>query len=164
MKWLDEVREAAAGACKPATDLEVSIFESESGLVLPAAVREVYQLVGNGGFGPGYLLAGLVNGHRDDQGMCVLDLYLSLCMKDPEQPLWKWPRGVLPICHWGCAVQSCVDCTREGLPMVRFDPCGIESDGRMGQAMWDEGKGFVGWLEAWARGEDLWGSGMRKTV
>jgi hypothetical protein len=31
-------------------------------------------------------------------------------------------RGQLPICHWGCAICSCVDCSQPTSDMVVFDP------------------------------------------
>ncbi len=33
-----------------------------------------------------------------------------------------WPEGLVAICHWGCAIWSCVDCNSEQGRVIRFDP------------------------------------------
>ncbi|SRR6266566_7895503 len=33
-------------------------------------------------------------------------------------PSHFWPERFLPICHWGCAIESCLDCTRGGIYQV----------------------------------------------
>src|SRR6266404_724628 len=33
-----------------------------------------------------------------------------------------WPERLVPICNWGCAVYSCVDCSTSEYLMTVFDP------------------------------------------
>src|SRR6185436_17606875 len=78
-------------------------LEELLGVSLPWIVEAVYTTVGNGGVGPGYGLYDL------DEAVASYSVYAT---PDPsEYPGWSWPKGLLPICDWGCAVYSFVDCT-----------------------------------------------------
>src|SRR5215510_6467043 len=85
-------------------------------------MKRIYIEIGNGGFGPGYGLIGLTNGAPDDIGKIAPEIYNQLRSADRDDPNWKWPHGLLPICHWGCAILSCVDCTDPNFRMRIFDP------------------------------------------
>jgi hypothetical protein len=133
---------------------DVAASEAALGFPVPEVLKQLYQTVGNGGFGPGYGLIGLYGGALDDQGMNAVELYQSYATSDPEDPHWRWPDGLLPICHWGCAIYSCIDCRSAGHPIITFDP-------NMRDQSW--AKCFVGskhnlatWLQAWASGIKLW--------
>jgi len=90
------------------TSAEVAI-----GHPLPRLLRRLYTEVGNGGFGPGYGLLGLEGGHSDDTGATAIS-----ARKEWE----SLPPALLPICHWGCAIYSLVDCSSPDGPMWGWDP------------------------------------------
>lgn len=135
----------------PATPAQVRDTERRLGFRLPVAVRQVFSLVANGGFGPGYGLLGLEGGAADDRGATAVDSYAKRRSWNGQQG-WYWPERLLPICTWGCAIYSCVSCERGGdLRVVRYDP---------NRGSWmqfrDEGRNFVQWLRAWLDDADLW--------
>jgi hypothetical protein len=113
------------------------------GFKLPTAVRQLYTLVANGGFGLDYGLLGLVGGAPDETGETAVGSYL----RRRETARDWWPQYLLPICNWGCAMYSCVDCgphSRQGR-MVRFDPnISIQPP-----CMWDERRDLAAWLRVW---------------
>jgi hypothetical protein len=141
----------------PITTVEVEDAEARLGFRLPGVVRQLYTEVANGGFGPGYGLVGLIGGARSDLGDDAVELYLTFRQPDPEDPGWGWPEALLPICHWGCAIYSCVDCRENDAPVIRFDPNQVEGDWSIAFAA--EGRTFDGWLEGWLHGEELFESG-----
>jgi hypothetical protein len=48
-----------------------------------------------------------------------------------DEPDWPgWPHGLLAVCHWGCAIWSCVDCTSAEGRAIRFDPNDAVPGGR----------------------------------
>jgi hypothetical protein len=136
----------------PASAHEVEQIEDALGSKLPVLWRRIYLEVGNGGFGPGYGLTGLISGAKDDQGDSALDLYRIFCQPDPEEPTWHWPEGVLPVCHWGCAIQSCIDSRDPAGGVIRFDP-----NPYGGEVGWDgawrvEAPSAEAWWRAWVDG------------
>jgi hypothetical protein len=135
----------------PATPEQLRDAERRLGFGLPVAVRQVFSGVANGGFGPGYGLLGLGGGATDDLEATAVDSYVQRRSWNGQQG-WYWPERLLPICHWGCAIYSCVSCERGGdLRVVRYDP---------NRGSWmqfrDEGRNFVQWLGAWLDDADLW--------
>jgi hypothetical protein len=104
---------------------------------LPGLLRRLYLEIGNGGFGPGYGILGLDGGHTDDQGRNAVDLYAT----------WPdLPPGVLPLCHWGEAIYSLVDCRDPGGGMWGFDP----NPG--GPPLFRDTEDFAAWLGRWVDG------------
>lgn len=53
----------------PASGAEIRAFEQRTRTQLPALWREIFTSIGNGGFGPGYGIYGLITGAPDDQVM-----------------------------------------------------------------------------------------------
>lgn len=136
-------------------DAELVEFEREFGFALPPLLVACYRVIGNGGWGPGYGLYGLITGAPNDRGDRALDIYQTFLGESSEDPWWYWPRGLLPIVHWGCAVQSCIDCTQPGHPVVRFEPYSGRSDSEAPSTANDlfaEAATFESWLVAWAGG------------
>jgi hypothetical protein len=117
-----------------------AVVEAEKavGHSLPALLRRLYLEIGNGGFGPGYGILALRGGHTDDQGNTALDLLAEL----PEAP-----HGVLPLCHWGEAIYSLVDCRDPVGRMWSFDP----NPG--GPPLFLEPFDFSVWLQRWVDGQ-----------
>src|SRR5687767_4174627 len=106
----------------PADPDGIADDERQFGFAFPPLLKRIYTEIGNGGFGPGYGLIGLSNGVPDDAGNTGPAIYKLFRDGDPEDPHWKWPEGLLPICDWGCAIRSCVDCADPNFRMRIFDP------------------------------------------
>lgn len=128
--------------------------EARLGYRLPSAARRLWGEVGNGGFGPGYGIAGLVGGFVSEDGGDAVSVYEAMLAPDPHQPSWRWPPGLLAICDWGCGVQSCVDLDSPNGDMFRFDPNAVADDWNV--AWIDEGCDLETWLRRWVDGDELW--------
>jgi hypothetical protein len=133
---------------------EAEASEHALGFPVPLLLKQLYERVGNGGFGPGYGLMGLVSGAMDDQGHNAVDAYKIYASSDPSDPSWTWPERLLPVCHWGCAIYSCIDCKEEGHPIVIFDP--NMHDHSWAQCFIKTNRNLGTWLDAWATGTKLW--------
>lgn len=104
-----------------ASQSNVAEAEALIGFRLPPLLRRLYLEVGNGGFGPGYGVLGLHGGHTDDTRRTAVDLYRQAHVG----PSAWWPflkSSLLPICHWGCAIYSFVDCSVPSSDVWAFDP------------------------------------------
>ncbi len=128
--------------------------EQRLGFRLPSFLAEVYQQVGNGGFGPGYGVIGLAGGFAHDEGKCIVELYESYNVTSPQDPSWQWPAGLMPICDWGCAIFSCVDCYTGSI--ITFDP-GEQPEGEPFSLAFAQSHPTVAaWFEDWVNGVKLW--------
>ena len=105
-------------------------FENSIGYSLPIFLRNIYESYGNGGFGPGSDILGLIDGHKDDLGQDICTVYNRFMTCDPEDSAWEWPNHLIPFLHLGCSMYLCYDAREEQHPMYRFDPCrrGIGDD------------------------------------
>ena len=140
---------------KPGDPAEVANDERRLGIKFPPLMKRIYTEIGNGGFGPGCGLIGLTNGAPDDTGRTGPAIYNQLLCVDSEDPNWKWPIGLLPICHWGCAILSCVDCADSHFRMRIFDP-NVHLGGDWAGSFFEEAEAFETWIKEWASGVDLW--------
>lgn len=138
----------------PLQATEAIASEAALGFPVPLLLKRLYKKVGNGGFGPGYGLIGLHGGALDDQGKNAVELYELYAAKDPNDPEWNWPDGLLPICHWGCAIYSCIDCKCTDNPIITFDP--DLQDQSWAQCFLRTNHTLESWLSAWAAGTKLW--------
>jgi hypothetical protein len=129
----------------PAPSEAVDEAERVVGFSFPRLLRRLYLEVANGGFGPGYGILGLRGGHRDGDGYTLLDAHrLWHERSGGGSPL---PRGLLPICDWGCGICSFVDCTTDEGVMWACDPNpGIDDD------VFREPLDLATWLERWVDG------------
>lgn len=127
--------------------------ENDLGFTLPTGVCQLYTEVANGGFGPGYGIIGLHGGYLSDTGNDVLNEYKAFRTRNPGDPTYHWPDTVLPICHWGCGIYSCVDCADGQARILRFDPNLVNDDWSI--AWGDECLTLKAWLQAWLNGVDL---------
>jgi len=140
----------------PSHESVLEIDGRRLGFRVPALLRRLYREIGNGGFGPGYGLIGMSDGATDDFGRTAPEIYESLSTRHPKNSAWPWPSRLLPICHWGCAIYSCIDCATLDFPMRIFDPNVRADPSSWDDALFAEARSFEAWIEAWARGEDLW--------
>ena len=141
-------------AFAPVSSDVIAKAEQHLGFRLPASLTEIYTRVGNGGFGPSYGLLGLVGGAVNESGEDAVSLYERFRKLDPDDPHWRWPEGLLPVGHLGCAMYACVDCTSERGPVIWFEP-NPHTDGES----WDDSffrlaDSMTAWLEAWLDGGD----------
>ena len=155
MQLVDEIANRESGNL--ASDEAIEITEKELGFPLPDLLRQIYMKVANGGIGPGYKILGVKGGHTSDEGDTISELYTILSGEDPEDPKWKWPKGVLPFCHWGCAIYSCVDVNKDNFPVVWFDPNMREIGEPMEQQFVLHRESLESWFQGWLNGDDLWG-------
>lgn len=142
---------------KPLSARRIERVERELGLALPSALRAFYGQVANGGVGPGYGLIGLRGGVKSDLDTDVVDDYRLRLQNDEEDPAYFWPPGVLPVCHWGCAVYSCIDCRSPEARVLRFDPNPVDQDWTV--AWGSESESLTTWLRRWLAGEEQFESG-----
>jgi len=150
-----EIKKIAKTPYRTVTEGETHNAENELGFSIPPLLKGIYQEVGNGGFGPGYGILGIKGGQLTDEGDTIVEHYKGLCMPDEEDSLWSWPHGLLPFCHWGCAIYSCVSCLNHPYSVLWFDPNKHE----LGQS-WDSAFilhriSFEDWFQSWLRGENL---------
>ena len=141
-----------------ASNSQLSDAEQAIGFELPEVLKSVFQSVGNGGFGPGYGLMGTDGGATDDTGATFVSMYKLFTAENSEQsdePNWDWPKGLVPICHWGCAIYSCVD-LQNGASMAVWDPNGREPGSSPRTAIRYLDRDLTSWLDAWTKDVDLW--------
>lgn len=138
----------------PLSTAELADAEARLGAPLGPCARDLWGRVGNGGFGPGYGISGLVGGHDADSDGDAVTFYETLLEPDPSDDRWRWPDTMLPFCSWGCAIHSVVDLGTTAEHVFRFDPNVVADDWRA--AWFDEGLDLAGWLQAWLAGDDLW--------
>lgn len=141
-----------------ATVEQVTDTERRLGCRLPPLLAELYRTIGNGGWGPGYGLMGIVGGLEGEAGDgTAVDLYEVFRGDDPEDPGWKWPFGLLPINDWGCAIRSCVDCTKPDAAVWTFDPNSTRELGDpMDLCLAKTHDSIAEWFEDWVNGVKLW--------
>jgi hypothetical protein len=143
---------------------DISTLPAIEGLIghpLPPPLIDLYQRVGNGGFGPGYGFMKLsVTDKRAFGGniLAVLNFLQNAVADDPENddalpPSPAWPVGVVPLVYWGCTLYSLVDCNEPGFPVFQWDCDGpdSESDWPIRDQMKPTGLDFVVWLRNWAQ-------------
>jgi len=147
---------ASETAPAPASAHAVASAETTLGFSLPPLLKSLYRKVGNGGFGPGYAVLGVAGGHLTDEGDTLAELVSVFSTPDPDDPAWAWPAGLVPICHWGCAIYSCVDCMDPDYRVVWFDPNGREQGSEMEAYFMPHRASLESWFTGWLDGDDLW--------
>ena len=125
------------------------------GFRLPAFLRAIYLMVGNGGFGPSYGIVGTRGGFKHEK-QTLESCYRSMPRLQKENSIWHWPKRLLPLGYYGCGMWSCVDCEYKKLPMITWDPNNLDAelngaDARRnwGNSFWDQGESLKTWLEGW---------------
>jgi hypothetical protein len=122
----------------------ISETEAALGFELPKLLATLYLQVGNGGFGPGFGIFGLRDGHTDANGRTLLEIYPEV----QEGVAWylkSTSRKFLPICDWGCGIQSCLDCESADVRVLTFDERGFTRTHFT----------FESWLRLWSGGNSI---------
>lgn len=148
MRLRERIASAPAGEVFPtATTETVALAEKSLGFKLNPFLQEVYLTVANGGFGPSYGLIGLPGGAIDeDIGYSIVDYYVNFKSYFASD----WPDRLVPICHYGCNIVSCIDCTSELGPMTTWHPALPSEDKSLWQRNFEpEAASVVEWFEAW---------------
>ena len=140
----------------PATREQIEAAEVSLDFALPEFLCRVYTTIGNGGFGPGRGLIGVPGGATDEHGNSIVDLYDSYAASSPDEDTWRWPDRLVPICHWGESVYSCVDCSAPEGAVISFDLTEYEPGKDLKDLMVPQYESIESWLRAWAEGIDLW--------
>jgi hypothetical protein len=126
----------------PASPEHVRLAEAQLGFQLPVLLSRAYQEVADGGFGPGYGLFPVeIERRGPTHGETIVEVRNKLAI-DP-----RWQMHLLPLCDWGCAIWSCLDCKAEDGPIVTLDG---------EQPLANTGHTLRSWLLAWLAGRDLW--------
>jgi hypothetical protein len=133
--------------CPPASPDDIAETEAQLGFALPPFLRRVYETVTNG-IGPGYglLIVGYGEGTLATEYRSRVDSTYVPERVEPGYDQHPWPERLLPICDWGCAAWSCLDCRSNDGPIV------TASEGR---PFANTGHTLRSWLSAWLAGEDL---------
>lgn len=149
----------------PLLDEELRQSEESLGFNLPGFVRRLYSEVGNGGFGPGYGgVLGLLGGSTDESNLNAVERHRGWLDWQPDLEGYDlepgdivvpfvWPDRVLAICHWGCAIYSCIDCNSEDVPVLRLRCDCYHPTEAITEFMKPEAPTLAAWLETWLRGE-----------
>ena len=149
-------RKKAEGAT-PASSDALANASATLGFQLPPLLTELYSTVLNGKFGPGIGTglrpAGGRIGHNP--GNTLEFQYKAMLEYEEDEEDWLWPSGLLPLCHWGCEIWSCVDCTTPPYRIVRFDPNLIDEETPWSDCFCQEAESFEQWISQWLDGKDL---------
>ena len=133
----------------PATPVQIAAAEARLGFPLPPLLRRIYELT-DGGIGPGprgiLRLDGAADTLTATYASCIDSTYVPAA-GDPGFSQYPWPARLLPICDWGCAVWSCLDCGA-------VDGAIVTSSN--GEPFADTGHTLRSWLAAWLDGIDLY--------
>jgi hypothetical protein len=125
----------------PASQDLVDEAEQILGHPLPALLRRLYLEIANGGFGPGYGINGLRSGDGAATGQTAIDEHRYYqAIESPPPP------SFFPICAWGCAITTFVDCADDDARMWGFDPNPAEDPSH---ALNPQDMGLTEWLQRW---------------
>ncbi|WP_214110139.1 SMI1/KNR4 family protein [Acrocarpospora catenulata] len=127
----------AAGDRLPRTVTAAEVAEAERslGFSLPPKLVRLYTEVANGGFGPAYEVLPLVG-----DGRTAVSSY-------HDERRTSWPAEVLPLLDWGCGMYAAADCRDPDVPILLFEPNGIEDDWH--NAWYVDADSLTAWLETW---------------
>jgi hypothetical protein len=157
LRLLEERIAAGPRRRPPASGEQLRAAEASLDFRLPAFLGCVYTTIANGSFGPGRGLAGLPDGPADERGSSIVDLYDTFSASSLEDPAWRWPERLVPLCPWDDFVYSCVDCWSAEGTVVCLDLSEYRSCRDLGACLAPQRPMTVeGWLRAWAEGVDLW--------
>ena len=127
----------------PASKSDVAKAEVDLGFPLPQLLKRIYMEITNGIAGFPYDIFGLTGGCESHCGTLV-DAYM-IFKRSSESDNKEWKTGLLPYCHWGCNIFSCVDCTDSANPIFTKEDSGV----------WPERYTLPKFFEMWLKGRVL---------
>lgn len=116
LKAVRERANKAGNSCL--TQDAIAQAESDLGFSLPTNLSRLYTEVSNGGFGPENGILGLLQPAEKDGAAAVALYNENMSHKNESEGDYEWQPKLLPFCHWGCSVYTCVDCESEELQLV----------------------------------------------
>ncbi len=107
---IDRIKSRLAGNDKPPryppTSEEIlAKAEANLGFAIPPLLRQIYAHAANGGFGPGYGIIGVEEGHASHLGDVLVETYAEIKRGADYHDL-KWKEGVLASLVGGAAIFS----------------------------------------------------------
>ena len=165
--------EQAKKILPPASLSAVHALEARLGFALPALLTDILTQVSNGGFGPCFGILGVSLDNTDasyeeiGDEECLGAHYLASHTEEAltESPFPLWPEKLLPFCHWGCGIYSCLDCSLPQAPVITFD-CNIVTNNGDDHVFcfMPHHPSFADWIEAWLDNVDLWAEIHQSTL
>jgi SMI1 / KNR4 family (SUKH-1) len=143
------------GDIRPLSEHEVREAEARLGFKLSPLLYRLYTEISNGGFGYAYGFLGLSGGMLNEDKNDAVAQYLLYCQEDPDDPNWRWPKGLLPIGHLGCAMYHCVQCNDPDEPIVWFEPNPHEDGESWDSSFITFAPSLSAYIEAWLSRKDL---------
>jgi hypothetical protein len=134
------------------SDSEIAYAEGRLGFLLPPLLREVYQHIGYGKFGPGFGIMPLNDIDEERRDWSSVTLYLELRGPDSRGQPSDWPKYYLPIQDHGCNMLSCIDCNTSGNPVLSYEPV---PDHPIEFSFAPTRDTFALWLQDWLAGASL---------
>lgn len=134
------------GLYPPAPKAVIEAAEKTLGFALPPLLREIYEKLANGGFGPGSGLVGLAGGYTfEDLGDLPLVEHHQMMCSVPED--FAWPAQLLSICDEGCGGTYAIDCSLPDYPVVeaREDQFELVATFTEMMELWAHGRGDGGY-------------------
>jgi hypothetical protein len=122
---------------------DVAKAEADLGFPLPQLLKRIYMEISNGIAGFSYDIIGLTGGYESHCGSLV-DTYMVF-KSDGKSENKEWKTGLLPYCHWGCNIFSCVDCTDSANPIFTYEDSGV----------WAQRYTLPEFFEMWLQGKAL---------
>ncbi len=106
---------------KPLDKSKVAAVEKSLGYPLPPLLKRMYAKSLTEALCESYGLIGLVGGLAMIWATMRCNCYAT--SKSPmRRSEWKWPDGLLPAFHLGCAMYLCIDCRNTKGKVVLFEP------------------------------------------
>jgi hypothetical protein len=134
------------GLYPPAPLAVIEEAEKTLGFQLPPLLREIYENLANGGFGPAYGLVGLAGGYTfEDLGDLPLVEYHRMIISDPEN--FHWPARLLNVCDVGCGMTYAIDCSQPDYPVMETSGLELKRVATFTEMMeqWADGRGESGY-------------------
>lgn len=121
--------------------------EEAIGHALPPLLRRCYLELGDGGFGPG---RGLLAAAGPDVPQRTIGTEFANQERWPE-PWWPMARRLVPLCTWGCGIESFVDCADPDARMWALDPNPAPAED-FAASLFPQEFGLTEWLRRWTEG------------
>jgi len=117
--------------------------EAAIGFEIPSLLKRFYSEVSNGISASGRSIYGVEGGHKGSTGTLVEQYFSLRGAYDYVGELDDWNPKLLPVCDWGCAMYSCVDCSDPTFPISTWEDC----------ELWPEDYTLRDFFKRWIKGK-----------